>query len=354
MATTATHLAGIRSRFVETARGRFHVLEAGDPAGVPVLFIHGNISSSTFWEETMLALPQGFAAFAPDLRGYGQSATLPVDATRGMRDFSDDLYTIVGGLGLEQVHVVGHSLGGCIAMQFAIDHPRRLRSLALIATGSPFGYGGTRDERGTPCWDDCAGSGGGLINPEFLRRLAAGDTSDESPFSPRNVLRHGIVLTPQSPQREDMLVNAMIQTSTSEDNYSRDLTPSLNWPHFAPGTRGVNNALSPKYCNLSALAQLQPQVPILWVHGGRDVVVSNQTPADPGSLGAAGIIPNYPGADVYPPQPMVSQIRAVLDQYAAAGGRYHEQLLPHVGHTPYLDDPQGFQKVFLPFLQGQS
>ncbi len=348
-----THLAGIRSRFIETPRGRFHVLEAGDPAGVPVLFIHGNLSSSTFWEETMLALPQGFAAFAPDLRGYGQSAPLPVDATRGMRDFSDDLASIVSVLGVAQpIHVVGHSLGGCIAMQFAIDHPQRLRRLALVATGSPYGYGGTRDVQGTPCWDDYAGSGGGLINPEFLRRLAAGDTSDESPFSPRMVLRHGIVMTPQTPQREDMLVNAMIQTRTSEDNYSRDLTPSPNWPYFAPGTRGVNNALSPKYCNLSALAQIAPQVPILWVHGGRDVVVSDQTPADPGSLGKAGIIPNYPGEAVYPPQPMVSQIRAVLEQYAAAGGHYTEQLLPDVGHTPYLDDPQAFQQVFVPFVQG--
>jgi pimeloyl-ACP methyl ester carboxylesterase len=352
MTLSLTHLAGIRSRLVSTPRGQFHLLEAGDPADIPVLFIHGNLSSSTFWEETMLALPTGFAAFAPDLRGYGQSDPLPVDATRGMRDFSDDLHTLTGVLGLERLHIVGHSLGGCIAMQFTIDHPQRVRSLTLVATGSPYGYGGSRDAHGTPCTPDYAGSGGGLINPEFLRRLAAGDASDESPFSPRMVLRHGIVMTAQTPQREDMLVAAMLQTNTSEDNYSRDHTLSPHWPHFGPGTRGVNNALSPKYCNLSALAQIQPQPPILWVRGGRDLVVSDSVPTDPANLGAAGIIPNYPGVEVYPPQPMNTQIRTVLEQYATHGGSYREELLAHVGHTPYLDDPAGFQAVFGPFLMG--
>ncbi|NJL34431.1 MAG: alpha/beta hydrolase [Chloroflexaceae bacterium] len=134
-------------------------------------------------------LPTAYCAIAPDLRGYGLSDRMPVDATRGMRDFSADLHTLSGALGLERFHLVGHSLGGCVAMQYAIEHPQRVRSLTLVAAGSPYGFGGTKDTDGTPCWPDYAGSGGGLIHPEWLQRLKIGDRSDDSNFSPLRMLR---------------------------------------------------------------------------------------------------------------------------------------------------------------------
>lgn len=52
-------------------------------------------------------------------------------------------------------------------MQYLIDHPAMLRSLTLIAPVSPYGFSGTKDERGTPCRPDYAGSGAGGVNPEF-------------------------------------------------------------------------------------------------------------------------------------------------------------------------------------------
>ncbi|MBL1981045.1 alpha/beta fold hydrolase, partial [Klebsiella pneumoniae] len=66
-------LEGIESRTVQTPRLRQHVLLSGPADGTPVLLIHGNASSSTYWEETMLALPDGYRAVAPDLRGYGDT-----------------------------------------------------------------------------------------------------------------------------------------------------------------------------------------------------------------------------------------------------------------------------------------
>ncbi|MFH0351957.1 MAG: alpha/beta fold hydrolase [Chromatiales bacterium] len=57
---------------------------------MPVLFIHGNVSSARLWEETMLALPPRYWALVVDLRGFGQSETRLVDATRGLRVFSDN------------------------------------------------------------------------------------------------------------------------------------------------------------------------------------------------------------------------------------------------------------------------
>jgi pimeloyl-ACP methyl ester carboxylesterase len=327
------------------------MLAHGFPDGIPVLFVHGNVSCSTFWEETMVGLPVEFRGLAPDLRGYGESARLPVDATRGLRDFSDDLYSLVQTLGLEQVHVVGHSLGGGIALQYTIDYTPTVRSLTLVAPASPFGYGGTKDVHGTPCWQDYAGSGGGIVNPEIVQRLQAGDRSTESDFSPRMLLRNRYVASPYQSPREEVLVQAMLMTSTAEDNYSRDMVLSPNWPFVAPGTRGVNNALSPKYCNLSSFADITPRPPVFWIRGTADQIVADGGLGDPGTLGALGFIPGWPGNERYPPQPMVSQTRYLLERYQANGGKFDECIMEKVGHVPFLEDSVVFLAMWVPFLQ---
>ncbi|WP_376793301.1 alpha/beta hydrolase [Thermoflexus sp.] len=344
------HLDGIRCDQIITPRLTHHVLFAGPPDGEPVVFIHGNVSSATFWEETMRDLPSRFRAIAPDLRGYGESERRPVDATRGLRDFSDDLHALVETLKLERFHLVGHSMGGGIAMQYAIDHADRILSLVLVDPLSPFGFGGTKDIEGTPCWADYAGSGGGTASPEFVRRLAAGDRGEESDFSPRRVLRAFYGKAPFLHPREDLLVESMLLTAVGEENYPGDFQTSPNWPGLAPGTRGVNNAMSPKYCNLSPLAGISPKPPILWVRGAEDTIVSDTSLFDFGYLGMLGVIPGWPGEAIYPPQPMVSQTRAVLERYQAAGGQYQEEVIQGAGHTPYLERPEIFREIFLAFL----
>src|ERR1700759_1447108 len=107
-----TLLPGITARRVPTDRLTCAVLEATGPAGSPVLFVHGNVSSSLFWQPTMLALPSAYRALALDLRGFGDTDPEPVDATRGLRDYADDLAATIGALGLDRVHLVGWSMGG--------------------------------------------------------------------------------------------------------------------------------------------------------------------------------------------------------------------------------------------------
>ena len=111
-----SHLPGISTETVQTTRLRTLLLRSGLAAGPAVVFLHGNCSSSTFWEETMLGLPPQYRALAPDQRGYGLSdATATIDATRGCGDWVDDLAALADHLQLDRFHLVAHSLGGCVA-----------------------------------------------------------------------------------------------------------------------------------------------------------------------------------------------------------------------------------------------
>ena len=93
-------LEGILARMLTTGRLTTRVLFSGPDDGIPVLFIHGNFSSATWWEETMLRLPPGYLGIAPDQRGFGDAEPgARVDATRGMRDFVDDAIALMDHLG---------------------------------------------------------------------------------------------------------------------------------------------------------------------------------------------------------------------------------------------------------------
>jgi pimeloyl-ACP methyl ester carboxylesterase len=145
-----TLLPGITAERTPTSRLTVNVLSlAGPPSGrtgPPVLFVHGNVSSSLFWQPMMLALPEPYRPLAIDLRGFGDTDDAPVDATRGVRDFSDDLAAALDALRLDQVHLVGWSMGGGVVLQYLVDRPgpHRVASLTLVDPVSPFGFGGTR------------------------------------------------------------------------------------------------------------------------------------------------------------------------------------------------------------------
>lgn len=354
--------AGVGALTVTTARGREHLLVAGPARGTPIVLLHGNVSSSRFFDETLAALPAGLRALAPDLRGFGDSEPRPIDATRGLRDFSDDLDALLSAPALRDtlppgapVHLVGWSAGGGVAMQYAIDHPARVASLILLCPMSPFGFGGTRDVAGTPTCPDFAGSGGGGANPEFVRRLAAGDTSEENDFSPRRVM-NGFYFKPPfrlDRAREDRYVEAMLKMRVGPDFYPGDMTPSPNWPTIAPGRRGINNTFAPAWCNLSGFAAVEPRPDVLWIRGDSDTIVSDTSLFDFGYLGQLGAVPGWPGPEAWPPQPMIAQTRAVFDAYRARGGRVREVVLEGVAHSPHLEAPDTFLRLLGEHLAAQ-
>ncbi|HSK82037.1 MAG TPA: alpha/beta hydrolase [Rubrobacter sp.] len=351
--------SGIRSREVSTPRLTTHLLESGPEEGVPILFVHGNVASSRFFEQTLAALPPYFRGLGPDLRGFGRSEPKSVDAARGMRDLSDDLRALIKALGYAEdrkIHLVGWSLGGGVLMQYAIDYPEEVASLTLSCPIPPYGMGGTKDVTGTPCWPDYAGSGGGLVNLDFVRFLEQGLADDsqnaDNPSSPRNVMNRTYFNPPfrVAREREEILVSEILRTKVGDYNYPGDKLPSPNWPNMAPGRWGIVNAFSPKYCDLSAFAEIDPQPDVLWVRGADDRTVSDASAADFGYLGKIGMVPDWPGEEIYPPQPMVSQIRAVLDEYAVGGGSYREEIFANCGHSPHIERPDAFRRVLIEFL----
>jgi pimeloyl-ACP methyl ester carboxylesterase len=349
--------AAVQAADIATSRLRTHVLRSG-PGGAPALvLVHGNVSSARFFAETMAELGASWHCIAADLRGFGRSQRAPIDARRGLRDFADDLHALLAEAGPvprgQRVHLLGWSLGAGVVMQYAMDHPGAVASIVLESPMSPFGFGGTRDTVGAPCWPDFAGSGGGTANPEMVRRIAAGDRGADDGASPRRVLTSLYGLELRLPDGvEDALVGAMLEMATGDDYYPGDQVASPNWPGTAPGCRGVNNAISPKYCDLSGFAGIGDQPDVLWIRGDADQIVSDASLVDLGNLGALGAVPGWPGRHIYPAQPMVGQMRAVLDRYRAAGGRYTERVLAPCGHSPHLERPREFAEIVTQFLAG--
>jgi pimeloyl-ACP methyl ester carboxylesterase len=348
--------SGVEATDIATSRLRTHVLHTGPRDAPTIVLVHGNVSAARFFAETMAVLGERWHCVAADLRGFGLSQRAPIDARRGLRDFADDLYALLAGGDLvpigQQVHLLGWSLGGGVALQYAIDHPRAVTSIVLESPMSPFGFGGTRDTVGTPCWPDFAGSGGGTASAEMVRRISAGDRGADDATSPRRVLTtlYGQPPFDLAPDVEDALVEAMLEMAIGDDYYPGDQVGSANWPATAPGERGVNNAISPKFCDVSGFADVADRPDVLWIRGDADQIVSDASLVDLGHLGALGAVPGWPGQDVYPAQPMVSQMRAVLDRYRAAGGRYTEQVLAGCGHSPHLERPQEFNGMVAGFL----
>jgi pimeloyl-ACP methyl ester carboxylesterase len=340
----------MRAHDVETARLRIHVIESGSQDGEPVVLVHGNLSTGRFYEHLFARAPERYRLIAPDMRGFGDTEPKPIDATRGLRDWADDTAALLEALDITAPpHLAGWSTGGAAIAAFALERP--VRSLTLIDPVGPYGYGATRQD-GTP-QPDFAGSGGGTGNPEFTARLAAGDRSSDGETAPRNVMNSSYWRLDhrEPPEREELLLTEILKSVTGDDGYPGDATPTEHWPGVAPGTRGILNALSPKYCHWADIVELDPKPPILWTHGTADIVVADGSPWEMGLLGSLGVVPGWPGPDAFPPQPMVTQIRRLLERYAAAGGHVETEMFEGSGHFPAIDAAERWSARFFGFLE---
>jgi pimeloyl-ACP methyl ester carboxylesterase len=102
-------------------------------SGPPLLLLHGIANSSETWERVAPLLSERFTLIAPDLLGHGESATPRGDYSLGAH--ASGARDVATALGHERVTVVGHSLGGGVAMQFAYQFPERTERLVLVSSG---------------------------------------------------------------------------------------------------------------------------------------------------------------------------------------------------------------------------
>jgi pimeloyl-ACP methyl ester carboxylesterase len=114
---------------------RIHYERAG--AGMPVIFLHEGVADSRMWEPQVAAFAKHFEVIRPDMRGFGQSELPPVQWSP-----VEDVLGLMDELGLKPAHLVGGSMGGALAIDFALEHPERVSRLVLMGTaisGANFG-----------------------------------------------------------------------------------------------------------------------------------------------------------------------------------------------------------------------
>jgi pimeloyl-ACP methyl ester carboxylesterase len=102
-------------------------------SGPPVVLIHGMVNSSRHWEEVALRLADDYDVIAPDLLGHGDSATPRGDYSLGAHAAA--IRDLLAAIGIDRATIVGHSLGGGVAMQFFWQFPERTERLALVSSG---------------------------------------------------------------------------------------------------------------------------------------------------------------------------------------------------------------------------
>jgi pimeloyl-ACP methyl ester carboxylesterase len=269
-----------------------------------------------------------------------------------MVDFAEDVWELMCLEGIETAHIVGWSIGGGVTLQLAISHAANVLSLTLEATISPFGMGGTKGIQGTPCWEDYAGSGCGRAPEALFASLQAKDMSLSNPLSLPSIWKGYVFKPPYFPDQDvvDRYCAEAFKSRISVEFYPGDVLSSHNWPGYKPGTKGILNAMSPAYCDLSAFARIQSGPPVLWIRGDSDLIISDEPVGSPGYQGKVGALQGWPGEEVFPPQPMLGQTRHLLQCYAENGGFYQELVLESCGHAPHIEKEAAFLSALISFL----
>jgi pimeloyl-ACP methyl ester carboxylesterase len=265
-----------------------HVIYRAVGSGPPVVLIHGMVNSSRHWREVALRLAERHTVIAPDLIGHGDSATPRGDYSIGAHAAAiRDLLTAID---VQAATVVGHSLGGGVAMQFFWQFPERVERLVLVSSG---GLGAEV----SPLLRAAALPGATAAlrvaaSPRALAALSAAAEGLERRGSKRAVYLRA-VLRALRPLQQPGAREAFVQT-----------------------LRSVIDVRGQRVSAVDRLYLLGP-VPTLVVWGERD----NTIPLAHGRA-AHALIPNS-----------------------------HFETLPRAAHFPHIEDPEGLAQVLLRFIR---
>ena len=118
----------IHSKQMKVDKLDIHYFTGGE--GEPLVVIHGGGSGAGNWRQNVSELCEHYRVYVPDLPGFGHSQSL--EGSYSIAEFVDFVEDFTRGLGLERFHLVGHSLGGGIALHYALKFPHRLGKLVLV------------------------------------------------------------------------------------------------------------------------------------------------------------------------------------------------------------------------------
>jgi pimeloyl-ACP methyl ester carboxylesterase len=131
MALSTVGSERVDSRLVTVCGRQVAVTVAG--YGEPLLLLHGLGGTRATWRHLIDALARSYLVIAPDLAGHGDSEDAGGDVSLGAQ--ANNLRDLLVALGHHRVSVIGHSLGGGVAMQFAYQFPERVGRMVLIGSG---------------------------------------------------------------------------------------------------------------------------------------------------------------------------------------------------------------------------
>ncbi|MCS6924619.1 MAG: alpha/beta hydrolase [Candidatus Binatia bacterium] len=127
-----------RSHFIRVQGVDLHCLEWGMPTAPPLLLLHGGAAHAHWWDHIAPAFAQDHRVFALDLRGHGESGWV-VPPAYEVEDYVADVGEVIRALHLPRPVLIGHSLGGFVAMAYALAAPETVGGLVVIDIGPRLG-----------------------------------------------------------------------------------------------------------------------------------------------------------------------------------------------------------------------
>jgi pimeloyl-ACP methyl ester carboxylesterase len=131
-------MAAIELKKILLANGETMAYRERSGGHLPVVLIHGNMTSSKHWDLLLDRMDERYKLYAIDMRGFGESSYH--QNITSIKDLSLDLKDWVDEMGLGEFCLIGWSTGGAVAMQFEADHPGYCEKLILLASASTRGY----------------------------------------------------------------------------------------------------------------------------------------------------------------------------------------------------------------------
>ena len=126
---------GSEEKRVATNGAEIFVRTWGNRAKPALMLLHGFPQSHVLWHRVAQALKDDYFIVMPDLRGYGDSSTLPAQAEHvqmSKRVMAQDMVSVMDALGIDKFYLCGHDRGGRVAHRLALDHPSRVQKLCVI------------------------------------------------------------------------------------------------------------------------------------------------------------------------------------------------------------------------------